>query len=153
MENKNNNKNNQLSYRKSYDDFFSPLFDSFFSYPDLINRKNSNYGLLKTDIKELSDKYVLDVEVPGLNKDEININLNDGYLVISTNKKEENEDLDKKGNIIHQERFVGSYKRSFFVGKQVKFSDIDASLDKGVLHISVKKPQPESSENKSIEIK
>lgn len=157
MENTNNNYNNKnkderVARRDYYSNIFEPLFESLFDYPTSVKNENK-FGLMKTDIKEFNDKYEFLVEVPGLDKKEINIQLEDGYLTISTNKKVENEDVDKKGNVLRQERFIGSYKRSYFVGKQIKYSDVDASLNNGILTINIKKPVPEEDGHKLIDIK
>ncbi len=155
MENNNNFKNQnkeQITRKDYYNSIFEPLFESLFDYPTSVKNENK-FGLMKTDIKEFNDKYEFLVEVPGLDKKEINISLEDGYLTISTNKKVENEETDKKGNVLRQERFIGSYKRSYFVGKQTKYSDIDASLNNGILNINIKKPVPEEDGHKFIDIK
>ncbi len=151
MENKLQNRRD-YSLDRDFDDGFSDIFDSFFGFPSL-PRKGNRYGVLKTDISEYDDKYELSVEVPGLNKKDININLNNGYLTLSANSKKEDKETDKKGNIIRQERFVGSYSRSYFVGKDVKRSDISANMNDGILTIEIKKPVEEVQQDQSIEIK
>jgi len=144
-----NNNQNKLRKRDYYD-LFEPMFDSFFDFP---SKKVNALGLLKTDIKENEDRYELSIEVPGLEKNEININLNNGYLTVSTHKQDKKEEVDKENNYIVRERFYGSYKRSFFIGKDIKYKDIEASMDKGILHINVNKPKEIEESSSNIEIK
>lgn len=118
----------------AFDDVFENMFnDPFF-------KGTSNY--MRTDVKEVDDNYVLDMELPGFNKEDIKIELNDGYLTISANKSTNNDETDSEGNIIRQERHSGSCTRSFFVGEEVKNEDIKASYDNGELKISLPKTAP-----------
>lgn len=124
---------------------FLSLFDDSFSH-DFSNNSN----ILKTDITERKDGYLFEVEVPGIDKKDVSINLNKGYLEIGvkTNKKVE-EDGHKK---IHSERFYGSYSRSYFVGYDIKRKDISAKLENGVLKVNINKPAEEKNEDNFIEI-
>lgn len=138
----------------NYDDeegFFGPLFADWFNFPALRKDEKNLARIMKTDIKESEKGYNLDVEVPGIEKQDIGLELKDGYLVIRATHSSTN-DQDKKG-YIRRERHFGSYSRSFYVGKDVKEEDISASLDKGVLSIFVPKKQPQTVEHKKIEIK
>ena len=105
------------TFNNLFDDMFD---DSFF---------RSYNGYMKTDIKEVDNQYVLDIEMPGFNKKDISVELNDGYLTISGNKSTNNDEKDTKGNIIRQERYSGSYSRSFYVGDSIKKEDIKANYD------------------------
>ena len=82
---------------------FNNLFDDMFD--DSFFRSYNSY--MKTDIKEVDNQYVLDIEMPGFNKKDILVELNDGYLTISGNKSTNNDEIDTKGNIIRQERYSG----------------------------------------------
>lgn len=135
------------------DVIFNPILADLFNLP-VFKREDKNFGkLMKTDIKEDEMGLTLDVEVPGMDKKDINVELKDGYLSIKAEKNFSNDEKDKKGNYIRRERHYGSYARSFFVGKDVKEEDISASLDKGVLNIFVPKKLPKVEEHKKIEIK
>lgn len=127
--------------RNSYDPFFD-LFD----FPFESQHKNE---VMKTDIEENENAYKLSIEVPSVKKEDVKISLEDGYLNVFIEKKNENVEKDNKGKILHRERYYGSFKRAFYVGEDVKNKDISASLVDGVLGITVKKPVKE--ENKEVQ--
>ena len=123
----------------TFNNLFNDMFDdSFF-------RSYNSY--MKTDIKEVDNQYVLDIEMPGFNKKDISVELNDGYLTISGNKSTNNDEKDTKGNIIRQERYSGSYSRSFYVGDSIKKEDIKANYDNGELKIYLPKTTTKEVEN------
>lgn len=122
---------------------FNNLFDVMFD--DSFFRSYNSY--MKTDIKEVDNQYVLDIEMPGFNKKDISVELNDGYLTISGNKSTNNDEKDTKGNIIRQERYSGSYSRSFYVGDSIKKEDIKANYDNGELKIYLPKTTTKEVEN------
>lgn len=122
---------------------FNNLFDDMFD--DSFFRSYNSY--MKTDIKEVDNQYVLDIEMPGFNKKDISVELNDGYLTISGNKSTNNDEKDTKGNIISQERYSGSYSRSFYVGDSIKKEDIKANYDNGELKIYLPKTTTKEVEN------
>lgn len=124
---------------------FDPFYD-LFDFPFVDERKSS---FMKTDIVETKDAYKLSVEVPAVKKEGIKISLKEGYLNITVEKKNDNIEKDVEGKIIHKERFFGTYKRSYFVGDDIKQTDINASLDNGVLTIDIAKPKKE--EHKEVE--
>lgn len=131
--------------RNSFD-----LFDDFFD-EGLFNKKEKN--MMKTDIRELKDKYVIDIDLPGFKKENINISLNNGYLNISAkNSTEINEEEEK---YVHQERFYGECSRNFYVGDNIKEEDISAEFKDGILKIDIpkKNEEEEKQETKQIEIK
>ena len=132
-----------------FDDFFG---DDFGMFP-MWNGRNPLYGkhaknLMKTDVRETEDSYELDVDLPGFKKDEIQVDLKDGYLTIQAAKGLDKDEEDKKGKYIRQERYVGSYSRSFYVG-DVEPQDISAKYEDGILKLSmpkhVKKELPRST--------
>ena len=104
---------------------------------------------MKTDIRETEDSYELDVDLPGFKKDEVSIDLKDGYLTISAAKGLDKDEEDKKGKYIRQERYAGACSRSFYVGKGVEPEEIGAKFENGILEISVpketKKPEVKST--------
>ena len=132
-----------------FDDFFH---DDFSMFPVLADR-NPLYGkhaknLMKTDVRETENTYELDIDLPGFKKDEIKLDLKDGYLSISAAKGLDREQEDKKGKYIRQERYAGACSRSFFVGEGVEPGDVSAKFEDGILKISlpkqVKKELPQS---------
>ena len=132
-----------------FDDFFD---DDFSMFPALTGR-NPLYGkhaknLMKTDVRETENTYELDIDLPGFKKDEISIDLKDGYLSISAANGLDRDQEDKKGKYIRQERYAGACSRSFFVGEGVEPKDVSAKFEDGILKISlpkqVKKELPQS---------
>lgn len=127
--------------------FGEDLFDDFFNDPfgmmNVSEGRSPLYGkhaknLMKTDIREKEDGYELAVDLPGFKKDEISLDLKDGYLTISAEKGLDKDEEDKKGRILRQERYAGSCSRSFYVG-DVKPEDIKAKYESGVLTVLVPK--------------
>ena len=132
--------------RNSFD-----LFDNFFGDDDFFPKKE--HHLMKTDIKEKKDKYVIEMDLPGYEKENISLTLKDGYLEISAkvNKEESNEENEK---FVHKERYYGHCSRSFYVGEQIQEEDINAEFKNGILKINIsKKPEKkELPEAKHIQI-
>ena len=115
-------------------------------------KKNPLYGkhaqnMMKTDIRETDNSYELDVDLPGFKKDEINVQLKDGYLTLTAAKGLDKDSQDKKGNYIRKERYAGTMSRSFYVGEAVNEEDVHAKYEDGILKISVPKKEPEKIEN------
>lgn len=126
------------------------LFDNFFD-DDLFSRKTNN--LMKTDIKEKKDKYLVEVDLPGFSKENINLSLKNGYLGISA--KMEKDDKDEEEKYVRRERFYGECSRSFYVGEDVTEEDIKAEFKNGILKIDIPKKELKSAKDevKQIEIK
>ena len=95
-----------------------------------------------TDVKETENSYELDVELPGVKKEDVKAQLNDGYLTISAETKFDNSD-EHEGKYIRRERYYGTSSRSFYVGEELTEEDIKAKFEDGILKISVPKKQPE----------
>ena len=108
--------------------------------------------VMRTDIKEKDDKYLIDIDLPGYDKENIKIDVEDGYLTIHANVNTENEE--KEGKFVRKERYMGSCSRSFYVGTEVESEDIKASFKNGILQIEVpKKDDKKELHNKNyIEI-
>ena len=132
--------------------FSENIFDNFFG-DDFFGEHSPLYGkhgknLMKTDIHEKDGGYELAIDLPGFKKDEISLDIKDGYLSISAQKGLDKDEEDKKGRIIRQERYAGVCSRSFYVG-DVKPEDVKAKYESGVLTISLPKDEPKKLENKS----
>ena len=141
--------------------FVEKLFDDLFNFPDfrdLNHMERKLYGrhadrLMKTDVKEEDNQYEVSVDLPGFAKEDINLELNDGYLTISASKNMNNDKNDKKGHLIRQERYSGSMQRSFYVGDQITEEDVKAAFHHGVLTLTIpKKEQEKLPEKKHIMI-
>lgn len=132
--------------RRNNFDVWGDLFkDPFFS--------GDESKIMRTDIKEKDNQYLISVDLPGYEKENIKLEIEDGYLTIQAtmnSNKEEHED----GKFVRKERYVGSCSRSFYVGEEVKSEDIKASFKNGTLHIEVPKKEEEKKlpEKKYIQI-
>ena len=146
-------KNELMNY--GYDDgFFSPLFD--FLAPEEVHTPKQARGLaMKTDIKSNDKNYVMEVELPGIKKEDVNVSLKNGYLTIRVSEKhEENGDKQegKKENFIHRERFSGVSSRSYYIG-DVDEKSIEANLENGVLTLTFPKEKEKVESDHRIAIK
>ena len=121
-----------------FDDFFDDAFDKrFFGEHNPLYGKHAK-NLMKTDVRETENTYEVDVDLPGFQKDEISVELKDGYLTISAAKGLDKDEEDKKGRYIRQERCAGACSRSFYVG-ELKPEDISAKYEDGILKLSMPK--------------
>ena len=87
------------------------------------------------------------MDLPGFKKDEIKVQLKDGYLTLSAAKGLDKDEQDKKGNYIRRERYAGTLSRSFYVGDEVTQADIKARYEDGILRLSVPKKEKKAVEN------
>ncbi len=125
--------------RKYYlDDFF----DNFLSVPEESH--------MKCDIYEKGGNYHIEMDIPGFNKQDIAIECNKGYLTITAEKKNEQEDKDEERNYIRRERTYGKYQREFYLG-DVEADKVKAEFKEGILKITVPK-KTEIDTKKVIEI-
>lgn len=134
--------------RKNEFDLFNDLFggDDFFS--------TRESAIMKTDIKEKKDKYIIEMDLPGYEKENINLELKEGYLEVSAKVEKEQNNEDKNEKYVHKERFYGHCSRSFYVGDEVIEEDIHAEFKNGILRITVPKKEEHRilPETKHIEI-
>ena len=109
--------------------------------------------MMKTDIREHDEGYELDVDLPGFKKDEISVQLDNGYLTISAAKGLDKDEQDKKGKYIRKERYAGTMQRSFYVGDAITQEDVKAKFEDGILKLSLPKKNAKAVEaNNSIAI-
>ena len=101
---------------------------------------------MKTDVRVTDSGYEVDIDLPGFKKDEINIQLDNGYLSISAAKGLDKDEQDKEGKYIRKERYAGSMSRSFYVGNAITQDDIKAKYESGILRLSVPKKAAEEIE-------
>lgn len=148
------------------ENLFDDFFDGFFDFPAFDDKAMRNaqrklYGrhgadMMKTDVQEHDDHYEVDIDLPGFKKEELSLELKDGYLVISAAKELNREEEEKKtGRFVRQERYAGSMSRSFYVGEEIKQEDIHAKYESGVLRLSIPKVEekkPEIEQQKYIAI-
>ena len=116
--------------RRNHFDLFDEMFrDPFF--------EGTESKVMKTDIKEKKDKYLIDIDLPGYEKENIKMEISDGYLTVHANVNKEVDD--EKGKYVRKERYVGECSRSFYVGENVKEEEIKAKFKNGTLTIEVPK--------------
>ena len=137
-----------IPFERSDDNFFD-LFDNF-------ERKffgNSNAAIpdFRTDIRDAGDRFVLEAELPGFNKEDIKLDGKDGIPTISAQHTENKYEKDDKGSYIRRERRYGSFTRSFDI-TGVDDEHITASYNNGVLELNLPKAVPVVPEAKRIAI-
>ncbi len=120
------------------------LFDDMFRMDPFFERKEMN--LMRTDIKEKGDNYIIEIDLPGYDKQDIEIEMEKGYLKVSAKTSKETDNSEDK--YIHKERFYGECSRSFYVGENLKEEDVKAAFKNGILTLTVPKEQPKKLEEK-----
>ncbi len=134
--------------RRSYN---TNLFNDFFNndlFNDSFLESRKSEPVMKTDIQELEDSYLLDIDIPGFSKEDIHAELNDGYLTVSAKKEEKKEETENKNKYIHRERYYGECKRRYFVGKNITEEDIKASFKQGTLRLEFPKQNSKKLEER-----
>ena len=137
--------------------FGENLFDDWMHFPfedDFFGKKNPLYGkhaknLMKTDVRETDNSYELDIDLPGFKKDEVKLQLKDGYLTVNAAKGLDKDEKDKNGKYIRQERYAGAMSRSFYVGTDVQTDEIHAKFEDGILKLSVPQKDPKAVEDRT----
>ena len=145
------------------ENLFDEFFDDVFPAP-VFRTRNPLYGksaahIMKTDIREKDGSYELDIDLPGFKKDEVQLDLENGYLTISAEKgldrgEKENGAEKDEGRYLRRERWAGRCSRSFFVGEGLQPSDVSASFENGILRVSLPKAEQKQLPAKTtVEIK
>ena len=140
--------------------FGENLFDDFFRFPDFgRDVEKKLYGkhaaqVMKTDVHEHDDHYEIVIDLPGFKKDQINLELQNGYLTVSAAKGLDKDEKTEKGKLIRQERYAGAMQRSFYVGEDITEEDIKAEFKHGLLKLFVpkKEAKPAVEQKKTISI-
>ena len=142
-----------------HENLFDDWFDPFFGDMDReLNRETRNtFGkrvanMMKTDVKDTGDAYEVAVDLPGCKKEDVKMQLEDGYLTIQAVRSHTNNESGKEGRYVRRETFSGTCARSFYVGEEVKKEDIHAKFEDGVLKITLpraeaKKELPKPNQN------
>ena len=129
-----------MKYYPNFSDVFDDLFDSG------VNTTKANTMLC--DIRETDNNYEMNIALPGYKKEDISLDLTDGYLTVSANTNQDKEEKDKNGKVIRSERYTGSCSRKFYVGEGYKEEDFTAKFENGELMITFPKTEPEKIEEK-----
>lgn len=135
--------------------FVDDIFNDVFSVPFGFSKGGAKAPVssMNADVQEFEDKYMLDLELPGYKKEDIQAEVKDGYLTINAEHSQSNEEKED-GKYIRRERFYGKCQRSFYVGDAVTHEDIQAKFENGILEITIpkKEAKPEVEEHKYISI-
>ncbi len=136
-----------LMPRRNFD-----LFDDIFDEP-MFGRNDNK--IMKTDIKEHENGYEIIVDLPGYNKNNLHLSIEDGYLTVNAKQEKENNEKDNHGKFVRRERFFGECSRSFYVGEDITEEEIEAEFKNGTLKVEVPKKEAYEKlpETKKIEIK
>lgn len=129
-----------------FDDLWNTSFDR-----DWFNADRELYGkhaknLMKTDVHETQSGYEMDIELPGFQKEDIKVDLKEGYLTVSAQKSLNKEEHQGK-KVLRQERYSGSCSRTFYIG-DVKAEDVKGKYEAGVLTLSFPKEDMKKLEEK-----
>jgi len=137
--------------------FGENLFDDFFGDFDREMRRMDHrlYGKnaareMKTDVHEHEDHYEVDIDLPGFRKEDITLELQNGYLTVTAAKGMDKDETTKKGRVIRQERYAGALQRSFYVGDTLTEQDITARFENGVLSLNVPKAEARKVPEKKV---
>ena len=138
--------------------FGENLFDDWFGFPDFRDMDRAEkklYGgrgdrLMKTDVHEHEDHYEVDIDLPGFKKEDITLELQNGYLTVTASKDLDKDRTTKKGKVIRQERWAGTMQRSFYVGDALTEADIGAKLEHGVLSLNIPKKEEKKLPEKKV---
>ena len=128
-----------------FDDLMNFEFPSFREFDNADRKLYGKHAsrVMSTDVHEHDDHYDVDIDLPGFNKDEIKLELDNGYLTVSASKSLDEEHKNERGKLIRQERYAGSMQRSFYVGENITEEDIKASFKHGVLNLTLPKKEKE----------
>lgn len=138
---------NSIFGRNLFDDVFEPFYRTGTTY-------NNTNGAMRTDVKETDAGYELAIDLPGVNKEDVSAELEDGYLTVKATTSKDEDEKDDNGKYIRRERLYGTYSRSFYVGDAVTENDIKAHFENGTLELMVPKKEavPEVEQKKLIAI-
>ena len=125
-----------------------------FSFPEVDKELYGKHAgnVMKTDVRETDSGYEVDIDLPGFKKDEINAQLDNGYLTISASKGLDKEEKNKEGKYIRKERYAGAMSRSFYVGENVEQEDVKAEFKHGILKLFVPKKEAKPAVEKKNHI-
>ena len=133
-------------------DFQWPVFPDFSDVDRKLYGKHAS-RLMKTDVQEHENHYEVAIDLPGFKKDEITLDLENGYLTVSAAKGLDKDEQTQEGKMLRQERYAGEMQRSFYVGETITAEDVQAKLEDGVLTLTVpKKEAPKLPEKQTIMI-
>lgn len=144
-----NNRNNKLARYNPFREMESLEKSVFGNMFDFFN--NSDLSAFKTDIIDDNDKYILKADLPGFEKEDIHLDIDENTLILNAERHSEFEDKDRNGKYLRCERSYGTYSRTFDLSN-VKADEIKASYENGVLQLIMPKKEAKSSSVRKIDI-
>ena len=128
------------------DDLFNDNWERDFDRAMQTMQPRSMFGkrsanVMKTDVRETKDGYDVFVDLPGFKKEDVKLDLQNGYLTITANRSENLDEKDNEGRYIRHERCTGSCARSFYVGEELKPTDVAAKFENGILELKLPKAE------------
>jgi len=141
-------KNNLSRTEDIFDDFFDSFFNDSFFTP--MRSMENRFGGFKVDVSDKGDRYLIEADLPGVEKENVKIEYENKYLTISARREETQETQDN--SYVRRERQCGEYRRSFFIDN-IQSEDIEATFRNGVLKIELKKKPQLTEGSRFIEIK
>ena len=130
--------------RRNDFDLLGDLFDDSF-----FNRTESK--LMRTDIKEKESEYLIDIDLPGYEKENIKVKIEDGYLTVQAKTSRSNDE--SEGKYVRKERYFGECSRSFYVGDDITTEDIKAKFNNGILSLQIPKKEEQQKPEKEKYVK
>lgn len=130
-------------------DIDHPFSEFFRGFPAM--KPADDFFTPRVEVRDNDSQYVISAELPGVDKDDLNVTLEDGTLIIEGSTENESRE-EKEGKVVRSERRYGKYSRSFFVGEGVTEADIKGSFKDGVLKLVVPKKEAPAPEKKRIDI-
>ena len=130
------------------DQFLSPFFKNFFN-DDFFTTMGNMQGNFNVDLKETDEKYLIEADLPGIKKEDIEIDFQNNHLLINAKRQESIED--KRENYVRRERHHGEFKRSFYIDNADE-NKINASFNNGVLKIAISKTNKDNNKRRKIDI-
>jgi len=122
------------------------VFDNWLDYP--YSKFGKNMQKMKTDVLETKDQYIINVDIPGYDKNDIKIHVGDNYLTVYVKKEEVEEEKSKQpGKYIYRERYIGTCSRSFYIGN-IREENVKAKYDNGTLTLTMPKQTKPEKETK-----
>ena len=139
----------EVSFMLLTDIFGRNFMDDFFGgFPNASFYRLGSIPAMKADVQELGSAYQIDLDLPGFQKDEIRMQLENGNLTVSASKSMDRDEKNENGNYVRRERYAGSMSRSFYAGSHVTEADIHPKYENGILSFHIPKEQPVSIEEK-----
>ena len=138
--------------RSLISEIMSDPFDSFFDTGSTAHKLVPT--LMRTDILETDTGFTLTIDLPGFKKEDVTVELKDGYLGVAAHTSSQDVEGDEAGTYVRKERFSGTCSRTFYVGEDIEEDEIGAKFADGVLTIVVPKKieQPKVDEKRTIAI-